>query len=229
MFKPQIEFFKQKYRTVAVDLLGHGESESLKSGNYLDAHCQRVLEVLTVLNVEKAIVVGLSYGGIVAQHFTIKHPEKVSEMILIDTYANLLPNDLKEVKLGILGVFMAFAPWFPTKVLRSFFSGFQKYPLAYSELNDNFKNWRKKEVTKMLVQLTGMNILSELNKLEIPTLILVGGNNELIVGKSNEIKDNIKNSERIVVDNAADPSNLCQPDVVNWEMAKFIKEKILVP
>jgi hypothetical protein len=57
----------------------------------------------------------------------------------------------------------------------------------------------------------------------------VGGNNELIVGKSNEIKDNIKNSERIVVDNAADPSNLCQPDVVNWEMAKFIKEKILVP
>src|SRR3954471_8155413 len=89
MFAPQVEALSHHFQTLTVDLLGSGRSKSVIERSYLDAHLKSIRFLMQQLKIGQAIFVGLSYGGIVAQAFAIRHPEKVKKMVLIDTYANV--------------------------------------------------------------------------------------------------------------------------------------------
>ena len=119
MFFPQVQVFSQIAETITVDLKGHGNSESIKTMRCLDVHCQSILDLMTHLNLEKAIFVGLSYGGIVTQNFAIKYPDKVERMVLIDTYSHILPRTLSQISLTFLGLFITTSALIPYTVFQA--------------------------------------------------------------------------------------------------------------
>ena len=60
-------FAEKDFHVVAVDLLGFGYSEKPKDFEYsINAQAQMVVNLMNQLNVEKATVVGSSYGGAVS-------------------------------------------------------------------------------------------------------------------------------------------------------------------
>ncbi|AOV08752.1 alpha/beta fold hydrolase [Sporosarcina ureilytica] len=99
MFKPQVTSLSKHYKTVTVDLNGNGNSESVKTKSYLTTHIKCILALMDHLKIKRAILVGLSYGGIITQLFAIIHPDKVKKMkmILIDTYSRIQPKNLYEL------------------------------------------------------------------------------------------------------------------------------------
>lgn len=81
------KFLTRKYRLIAPDLPGHGESIQDGSLNYsIEAQAQRVLELLKPQDIKNAHFVGSSMGGAVAIKLTQIEPEIVSSLILIDSY-----------------------------------------------------------------------------------------------------------------------------------------------
>jgi 3-oxoadipate enol-lactonase len=81
-------YFKDNYRIVLMDFIFQGQSEKTGEWRNFDRHALDVKTVLDVLNIDKAIIIGLSYGSLVAQNFAVNHPTKISKLILISTFAH---------------------------------------------------------------------------------------------------------------------------------------------
>ncbi len=75
----------KKNRVIAIDLLGHGDTESLGYVHTMEENAEVVHEVLKHLRIRKAIFVGHSMGGYVALAFAEKYPEKIKGLVLQNT------------------------------------------------------------------------------------------------------------------------------------------------
>jgi len=85
----------ERHRVVAVDLLGAGESDRPGEGDYtLAAQARRLRGILDALGIEKAVLVGNSYGGGVALRFAQDWPGRTDRLVLINSicYPDVLPR-----------------------------------------------------------------------------------------------------------------------------------------
>ena len=73
------------YRMIAPDLLGHGESAKPLGDYSLGAYASGLRDLLGVLGVERATVVGHSLGGGVAMQLAYQHPEVCERLVLVDS------------------------------------------------------------------------------------------------------------------------------------------------
>ena len=89
--------FSEKYRVVAIDLLGHGESDCLGYVHKMEDNAGAVNEVLEHLNIEKATIVGHSMGGYVGLAFAELYPEKIQKLVLLNSTSK---EDSTEKKLN---------------------------------------------------------------------------------------------------------------------------------
>jgi pimeloyl-ACP methyl ester carboxylesterase len=76
---------RQKNRIITIDLLGHGETESLGYIQTMEENADVVHEVLSKLRIRKAILVGHSMGGYVALAFAELYPEKMKGLVLLNS------------------------------------------------------------------------------------------------------------------------------------------------
>ena len=70
----------KSYRVVRYDARNHGRSPSEK-GDFF--HFKDLDALMDGLHIEKAVIMGLSMGGYVATDFVLRHPDKVSGLILV--------------------------------------------------------------------------------------------------------------------------------------------------
>ncbi len=76
----------KKYRVIAPDLLGHGQSDKPRISDYsLGAFAVWLRDLLDELGVSQATVVGHSLGGGVAMQFVYQHPDYVKRLVLISS------------------------------------------------------------------------------------------------------------------------------------------------
>lgn len=73
------------YRVIAPDLLGHGESAKPLGDYSLGAFASGLRDLLGVLEVERATVVGQSLGGGVAMQLAYQHPEMCERLVLVNS------------------------------------------------------------------------------------------------------------------------------------------------
>lgn len=73
----------KKYRVVAPDLLGHGQSDKPRGDYSLGAFAVWLRDLLDELGVSRATVVGHSLGGGVAMQFIYQHPDYCERLVLI--------------------------------------------------------------------------------------------------------------------------------------------------
>lgn len=75
----------RRYRVVAPDLLGHGQSAKPRSDYSLGAFAVFLRDLLDELGVTSATIVGHSLGGGVAMQFIYQHPDYCQRLILISS------------------------------------------------------------------------------------------------------------------------------------------------
>jgi pimeloyl-ACP methyl ester carboxylesterase len=75
----------KQYRVVAVDLLGHGQSDKPRGDYSLGAFAVWLRDFLEALNIREATVIGHSFGGGVALQFAHQHKEYCRRLILISS------------------------------------------------------------------------------------------------------------------------------------------------
>ena len=79
--------FAKKNRVIAIDLLGHGNSECLGYVHAMEDHADAVHAVLSELRIRKVIFVGHSMGGYVSLAFAELYPEKIKGFVLLNATA----------------------------------------------------------------------------------------------------------------------------------------------
>jgi pimeloyl-ACP methyl ester carboxylesterase len=74
----------EHYTLLAPDLLGHGESDKPRGDYSPGGYANGMRDLLTVLGIDKATVVGHSFGGAVAMQFAYQFPERTERLALVD-------------------------------------------------------------------------------------------------------------------------------------------------
>ena len=76
----------QRYRVVAIDLLGYGYSAQPADGDYsIAGQGELVRLVMDRLGIERAVVLGHSMGGAIAMWLALHYPQRVERLILVDS------------------------------------------------------------------------------------------------------------------------------------------------
>ena len=73
----------RRYRVIAPDLLGHGNSTKPRSDYSLGALSALVRDILDELGIARATIIGHSLGGGIAMQFVYQHPDYVERLVLI--------------------------------------------------------------------------------------------------------------------------------------------------
>jgi pimeloyl-ACP methyl ester carboxylesterase len=77
-------------RITAYDLRGHGLSEMPPGGYTTETMAADLLALLDALHIERAHLVGHSFGGAVALHAAVLEPQRVASVSLIDSRLNAI-------------------------------------------------------------------------------------------------------------------------------------------
>jgi pimeloyl-ACP methyl ester carboxylesterase len=84
-FGAMIEDLKRQFRITAFDFPGHGGSDMPPATWTVDAFVGLTLSVMAELGIERASVLGHSFGGRVAIKLAAAHPEMVDRLVLVDS------------------------------------------------------------------------------------------------------------------------------------------------
>jgi pimeloyl-ACP methyl ester carboxylesterase len=82
---PVIGELATRHLVIAPDLLGHGHSDKPRADYSVAAYANGVRDLLGVLGVERATLVGHSLGGGVAMQFAYQFPERTERLVLVGT------------------------------------------------------------------------------------------------------------------------------------------------
>ena len=75
----------ERFRVLAPDLLGQGQSDKPRGDYSLGAHANTLRDLMDSLGHERATVVGQSLGGGVAMQFVYQFPELCERLVLVDS------------------------------------------------------------------------------------------------------------------------------------------------
>ena len=87
MWAPQMQSLRWKYRAIAPDLRGYGQSSlGSETVNTLECIVGDLLRLLDHLQVERACIVGLSMGGQIAMEFARAFPDRTTAAVFAATF-----------------------------------------------------------------------------------------------------------------------------------------------
>ena len=91
--KPDFNPLAEIAQLVYYDHRGQGRSDTDKPENWnLDQWADDLRALIELLGVDNPIVLGLSFGGFVAQNYAIRHSDRLHKLILASTVARMLPE-----------------------------------------------------------------------------------------------------------------------------------------
>jgi pimeloyl-ACP methyl ester carboxylesterase len=87
MWAPQLRSLSAGFRVVAADLPGYGGSRPRGSKVTIGQLADGVADLITFLDIQHAVVVGLSMGGLVAMELGLRAPDQIDGVVLVATTA----------------------------------------------------------------------------------------------------------------------------------------------
>jgi pimeloyl-ACP methyl ester carboxylesterase len=88
-----LEFAAKGFRVLAPDLLGYGYSAKPRAFDYtIGAQARMVDRLLFKLGLDRAIIVGSSYGGAIAATIALDYPDRVKRLVLVGAVTNNAPT-----------------------------------------------------------------------------------------------------------------------------------------
>ena len=84
-WQPQMEFLRNTYRVIALDIRGFGKSTSGNETKSMSLFADDLIKFMDGLEIDKAIVCGLSMGGFILLNAANRFPERFKALVLCDT------------------------------------------------------------------------------------------------------------------------------------------------
>jgi pimeloyl-ACP methyl ester carboxylesterase len=74
----------RSFRVTAYDLRGHGYSDLAPSGYTSADQSGDTIAIMDALEIDRAMLVGHSFGGVIAMHAAVLHPDRIEAVVLSD-------------------------------------------------------------------------------------------------------------------------------------------------
>ncbi len=222
MWQPQISAYpSQGFFVIAPDMRGHGASST--PGYFSLADCARdARELLDELGVERACVVGVSMGGLIAQQFACDCVDRVDRLVIVDSFSGAT-GVVERFNARLASFLLAVLPVsLQTKLLLSTYERMGK-PQVAAYFETCLARADVLQLQRMRRVVNQFNIFERLHKIGVPTLVLVGdGFGKTAIQMATKTAEAIPGAQFGVLEGGRDPSNLLVPEVFDREVLGFI-------
>lgn len=230
MWEAQLDALGDRWRLIAPDLRGFGTSDAPaeRDAYSVESYADDLKALLDALQIDRAIIAGLSMGGYVALAFWRAYRHVVSGLVLADTRAEAdapeaiekRTNQQKAVEEGgpsaltegLLGALLADA----TR---------QKKPDVVATVRKLIDNPAAGYIGALEAMKKRPDSTADLSVIDVPTLIIVGEYDALTPPDlSRKMHEHIGRSRLVVVPEAGHLSNLEAPEAFNGALAEFLQK-----
>ena len=229
-WRRQLEDLSDSFRVVAWDAPGAGSSSDPPDPFTITdwAHCHA--QFLEVIGIERAQVLGLSWGGVLAQEFYRLYPGRVLGLVLADTYAGWkgsLPEPASEKRLERCFLESALAPeeFVPLWVPEFFTEGAS--PDLKEEMSAIVSDFHPLGFRLMARSLHETDTTNLLPNIGVPTLVFWGDDDRRSpMNIAEQLRDAIPDAELAIIAKAGHVSNMEQPEEFNAQVRRFCQANL---
>ena len=226
MWREQVDALSVRYRVVAPDLRGHGETTVTESAT-MEEMADDMAGLMDALDIERAVVGGLSMGGYVTFAFARKYPHRVRALVLADTRPQADTEEARQNR--------------ETMAERALKEGMEaiadmQLPKLFAPNNFERQTEKVARVREMIVTtnsegtaaaLRGMAARRDardlLPQIKVPTLIIVGREDQLTtLTDAEKMHEAIRDSRLVVIDEAGHVSNIERAIEFNCALVEFL-------
>jgi pimeloyl-ACP methyl ester carboxylesterase len=217
MWDGQIAAFKDRYKIIAWDMRGHGESDyPTDQAAYSEAlTVADMTAILDACGETRAIIGGLSLGGYMTLAFHLRHPERCRALMLFDTGPGFKKSEAHET-------------W--NRGARARGDDLDARGLAALGTSDEVRMSQHRSASGLAGAARGMltqendGVIQSLDKIAVPTLVLVGANDTNFLAATDYMAAKIPGARKAVIPDAGHAANLHQPEAFNRAMESFLAE-----
>lgn len=227
LWNEQAGVIGKSYRVLAPDLRGHGDSDVAAGPAAMDLMARDVAALMNELQIEHAVIGGLSMGGYVALAFYRLFPERVDALILADTRAQADTEEGKNLRAkqavqilaeGMAGIADAMLP----KLLHP--ETVSKRPELVRRVRDMILYTKPAGAAAALQGMAARDDQTQLlEQISVPSLIIVGRDDAITpVADAEMMNQKIKGSRLVVLEAAGHVSNMEAAEEFNRAVLDFL-------
>lgn len=226
LFESQLSVFKNAFKVLVWDCPGHGKSRPYEGFSYANV-CDELDSILENERVDKAVFIGQSLGGMIAQYYIDQHAFRAVGFISIDSVP--FGDYYSKSDMFWLSQLEWMCKMFPDKLLRSSMAKIcGATETAQNRMLTMLSSYTKNELCHLLY-IGEAAFIPENKKLDIPcrTILLLGDKDKVgKVAAYNREWSRRTGFPLILIQGAAHNANDDQPDIVNGIVLDFIKKSI---
>ena len=224
----QIEALSSAYRVTALDLRGHGRSERVEGLLSTALMARDVVDLLDVLGIARAHLVGLSLGGMVAQQVALYAPARVASLTLVNTSA----------RVRVRGLSQTFKLW-QRKFLMPFLSMARIAGIIGGKL---FPDPDQVEIRERMVREWGVrndrlqylratraalrhDVFDRLDQIRAPTLLVRGAMDTTIPSELQVELEQIPKTRLVIIDRSRHATPVDAPERFNQVVLAFLADQ----
>jgi proline iminopeptidase len=234
-WEPQMRFFARSHRCITYSARGYAPSDVPKDvAAYSYEHFRDdVIAMLDHLKIAKAHVVGLSMGGYSALQVGLKYPERAMSLTLAGTGSGSERGATEEFRRSAVETAKQFETAGSAAVAHDYGVGpgrvpfLVKDPRGYQEFQNELAAHDAQGSANTMRKFQGERppvhaFDAQIRKLALPTLIIVGDEDDACIEPSVYLKQTILTSGLAVFPKSGHTVNLEEPALFNQTLADFI-------
>ena len=228
-----IPAFAKSFRTVAFDNRGVGRSDKPDVPYSMTMFADDTVGVLDALGIERAHVFGISMGGMIAQEFALRYPQRVKTLVLgctncggphavlskdpdvLNMLGNIASVDVQQAALVMTKV--AVTPWFIQKRMDIL--------LELNQLSAQHPT-PKHGMVQQMQAIAGHDTYDRLPQIMVPTLVITGKEDGLVPPENSvTLAQRISNADLTLLANASHLFNIELPETTVDTVKGFIQRR----
>lgn len=227
MFDAQVCALREYYRVITWDQRGHGQAAFVSEPFSLWDSADDLSALLAHLNIDQAVLLGMSQGGYVSLRAALRYPEKVQALVLIATQAGVEDENQKVVYSHLLSAWLENSL---TDEIAQSVSGFilgadkelaapwikKWHAIDNSTLGLNFKALVERD-----------DLVPALSKLQMPALVIWGSDDSAIsIEQAKQLSRGLVHSRFLVVPDAVHSVSMTHAQIVNSTIKQFLSDAL---
>jgi pimeloyl-ACP methyl ester carboxylesterase len=235
----QMRAFKKHYKVVTFDNRGAGSTDKRDESYDIRTMADDTIGLMDHLKVDRAHILGMSLGSLIAQEIAINYPDRIMKLILVA--AIVYGEGMREITEGMreaLGLRENYSEEEARNVMNNI--DFMEYFTKVTGLSFN-----KKLVRVMIIPLSKIHAkrigreglmgqlhaastcdtLDKIQTIKAPTLVLTGTEDKVVSPHSSEvIADRIPNAKLVTVEGGSHAFYFEKPRRFNREVLDFLRD-----
>ena len=200
MWAPNIEALSARHKLILWDVRGHGRSGAPADPALYsrDKTMHDMAALLDHLQIERAVIGGLSLGGYLSLAFNVFHPDRVRGLLIFDTGPGYRNDEARE--------------------------GWTRMAI---ESGEKHASTGLRLAARGILTQQDSKVLDSMPGICVPTLVLAGVNDTPFLKATDYMAAKIPGAHKVIIDNAGHTANLDQPDEFNRVVTQFLADHSL--